>query len=269
MVRTGGAMKGAKSKAWAAAALAVALVGVAATTMARPAGAGAAARASSGNQKGKNKKGTEESVLVEDRGTLQIQVDGQPAGSEEFEIRESGGEWTARGTTDVAGENGTAAKVTGKLTLTPDGAPVRYEWTATSPRKASAAVEFNGTAAKMELKLEGATPFVQEFRFQAAPIVILDNNMYHHYEILARLYDWEHREPKTYSVLIPQDLTPGSVTAEYGGQQVMDGRKMDLLRVRSTDLEIDLYCDPAQQERMMRLEVPSAKAVIVRQSGKK
>ncbi len=262
-------MKIASRNAWTAAALAVALAGALTAAMIWPGSAGAAEPTHSGKQKGKNKKGTEGSLLVEDRGTLRIQVDGQPAGSEEFEIRESGGAWTARGTADVAGENGEKAKVTGKLTLTPDGAPVRYEWSATGPRKASAAVEFNGTVAKMELKVEGASPYSQEFRFEAPPVVILDNNMYHQYEILARLYDWEHKDPKTYSVLIPQDLTPGSVTVEYGGEQVMDGQRMDVLRVRSTDLEIDLFCDPAQQERLMRLEVPAAKAVIVRQTGKK
>ena len=221
-------------------------------------------------QKGKNKKQADSGILAEDRGTFQIHVDGQSAGSEEFEIHESGGEWTARGTAELPGEKGGTSKVTGKLTLTPSGAPIRYEWSATSPKKASAAVAFEGTLATMDLMLEGATkPYTQEFRFDAPPVLILDNNMYHQYTILARLYDWEHKEPKTFSVLIPQDMTPGSVTVEYGGQQVLDGKKVDLLRVRTTDLEVDLYCDPEQQEKLVRLEVPSAKAVIVRQENKK
>ena len=41
---------------------------------------------------------------------------------------------------------------------------------------------------------------------------------------------------------------------------------MDVLRVHTTDLEIELYCENG---RLMRLEVPGAKAVIVRQPGKK
>jgi len=267
MVRTGGAMKETIRKRWAAGALAIALAGATAM-VAGPALARAAARTAQGGQKGKNKKPAETGVLVEDRGTLQIQVNGQTAGSEEFEIHASGGEWTARGTAEVAAEKGGTSKVTGKLTLSADGAPRRYEWTVSNPKQTGAIV-FEGTVAKLEMKLEGAGPYAQEFRFQAPPVVILDNNMYHQYEILARLYDWEHKEPKTYAVLIPQDPTPGSVTAEYGGQQVVDGQKMDVLRVRSADLEIDLFCDPGQQERLARLEVPTAKAVIVRQAGKK
>jgi len=272
MVRTGREMSKTKQSGWAAGGLAIALAGImtlpAELAFAR-AGEGSWARAALELQKEKNKKPAQTGVLLEDRGTLQILVDGQPAGSEEFEIRESGGEWTARGTAEVPGENGGTAKVTGKLTLSPDGAPLRYEWSATSPRKATAVIDFQGTLAKMELKLEGAAPYMQDFQFNAPPVVILDNNMYHQYAILSRLYDWEHRETKTYAVLIPQDLTPGTVTAEYGGQQVVDGRRLDMLRVRTSDLEIDVFCDPGQQERLVRLEVPSAKAVIVRQTGKK
>jgi hypothetical protein len=249
--------------AGAAAALALASA-IAAST---PAGAGAAGTSAPASQKAKEKKGAAApSVLVEDRGTLLIQVQGRPAGSEEFEIRSSAGAWTARGTADVAAENGGSAKVTGKLELTPDGAPLRYDWTASSPRKAAATILFEGTLAKMELRLEGSAPYSQEFNFQSPPVVILDNNMYHHYAILARIYDWEHKEPKTYNVLIPQDLTPGTVSTEYGGQQVVDGQKLDMLRVRSTDLEIELYCDNG---RLVRLEVPASKAVVVRQPAKK
>jgi hypothetical protein len=210
------------------------------------------------------------SVFVEDRGTFQVKLDGQPAGTEEFEIHANAGAWTARGVAEVPGENGASSKVTGKLDLAPDGAPLRYEWSATSPRKAAATILFQGTLAKMELKMEGASlPLTQEFNFPAPPVVILDNNMYHQYAVLARIYDWEHKEQKTYAVLIPQDLTPGSITVDYTGPQIAEGQKFETLRVRSADLEIELYCDPAQQGRLMRLEVPAAKVVIVRQSGKK
>ena len=249
-------------------ALAAVITAAAEPVIAR-AGGGTAGRDAPEIQKEKNKKPAQMGVLVEDRGTLQIQVDGQTAGSEEFEIHQSGGEWTARGTAEVAAEKSGTSKVSGKLTLSSDGAPQRYEWTVSNPKQ-SGAITFEGTLAKLELKLEGAAgPYAQEFRFEAPPVVILDNNMYHQYAILSRLYDWEHKEAKTYAVLIPQDRTPGAVTAVYGGQQLVEGQKLDMLRVRTADLEIDVYCDPSQEERLVRLEVPSAKAVIVRQTGKK
>jgi len=246
---------------------AVLALAVGAVALAGTARAGAASPPVPQKQKDK-KVAPAPGVFIEEHGTFQVQIDGQAAGSEEFDIRSNAGQWTARGTAEVPGENGATSKVTGKLELAPDGAPLRYEWTATSPRKAAATIVFEGTKATMELRLEGAQPYTQDFSFQTPPVIILDNNMYHHYAVLAHIYDWEHKEPKTYAVLIPQDLTPGSVSVEYAGQQVLNGQKVDMLRVRSADLEIELYCDGAER-KLVRLEVPAAKAVIVRQTSKK
>jgi hypothetical protein len=221
------------------------------------------------NQKAKNKPApaaAPASVLVEERGKFRVLVDGKAAGSEEFDIRPSGGRWIVHGNAEVSSGEGGTAKVTGKLELAPDGAPLRYEWTASAPKKAGATIVFEGSVAKMELRLEGAAPYSQEFSFESPHVLILDNNMYDHYAILARLYDWERKEPKTYSVLIPQDLTPGTVLVEYGGAQVVEGQKFELLRVRSTDLEIQLYCDNG---RLMRIEVPASKAVVIREAAAK
>ena len=232
--------------------------------------AGAASRGRAATQKSKEKqKDAAASLLSADQGTFRFLVDGQPAGTEEFEIRSSGGEWTARGTAEVAGANGAKARVTGKLLLTADGAPRKYEWTTTGPRKAAATVVFEDGVAKMELRIEGTAPYSQDFDFKTPAVLILDNNMYHHYAILAQLYDWEHKEAKTFAVLIPQDMTPGSVRVEYGGPEVLEGQKVDVLRVHSQDLELDLYCDSTPQHRLLKLAVPAAKAEIVRQAPKK
>jgi hypothetical protein len=221
-------------------------------------------------QKSKDKKPEQAgSLLIADQGTFQILVDGQPAGTEEFELKSAAGEWTARGAAEVNNEDGTKSRVTGKLQLTADGAPHRYEWTTSAPRKAAATVVFNGGVATMELRVEGASPYSQSFDFKTPAVLVLDNNMYHQYIILAQLYDWEHKEAKTFSVLIPQDMTPGSVDAEYGGAQVLDGQKVDVLRVHTPDLEIELYCDSSPQRRLLKIAVPAARAEIVRQAAKK
>jgi hypothetical protein len=227
----------------------------------------AGARGPAGGQKSKEKKAEPAAALLTvDQGTLQILVDGQRAGSEEFEIRPSGGgDWSARGTAELTGEGGVKARVTGKLQMAGDGAPRKYEWSTTAPRKAAATVLFENGVAKMELRLEGAQPYSQDFDFKTPAVVILDNNMYHHYALLAQLFDWEHKETKTFTVLIPQEMTPGTVDVEYGGQQVLEGEKVDVLRVHSADLELELDCEAAPQHRLLKISVPSAKAEIVRQ----
>jgi hypothetical protein len=229
---------------------------------------GAAGFAAATPQKNK-KKGEPPAArapLVEERGKFRVLVDGKDAGSEEFEIRSDGGGWVARGTAEVALGEGASSKVTGKLELGPDAAPLRYEWSTTAPKKAAASVVFTGNVATTELRLEGASPYTQEFRFESPHVLILDNNMYHQYAILARLYDWEHKEPKTYSVLIPQDLTPGSVLVEYAGPQVVEGQKLEMIRVRSADLEVELYCEGA---RLVRIVSPASKAEIIREPAGK
>jgi hypothetical protein len=47
------------------------------------------------------------------------------------------------------------------------------------------------------------------------------------------------------------------------GPQTIDGARLEALRVHSKDLEIEIYFDA--KFRLMRLEVPAAKVVIVRQ----
>ncbi len=202
-------------------------------------------------------------VLAEDKGRFRILLDGQPVGSEEFEVARAGTEWTARGTTEVRAPGSAATKVTARLVLTPDGTPLHYEWSTQAQKKAAASVEFREGTAKSTLQMEGAQPFVHELSFGSPRVVILDNNLYHHYAILARLYDWNAKGAQTFPVLIPQEMTPGSISVESLGAQTVEGTTLQLLRVRTADLEINLYFDAGH--RLVRLSVPASKAVIVRE----
>jgi len=201
------------------------------------------------------------SLLAPDKGKFRILVGGQPAGKEEFEISPNGDNWVARGTSEVQTPQG-SARVTATLELKPDGTPVRYEWTMQGPKKASSTINFNGLIASIELHLEGQRPFTQQLTFTSAPVAILDNNMFHQYAILARLYNWEKKGAQTFSVLVPQENTPGTVTVESLGKQEAGGGKLDELRVKTEDLEIDLFLDG---QRLVRIVSPSANAEIIRE----
>ena len=126
-------------------------------------------------------------------------------------------------------------------------------------KKASGSVDFQGGTATVELRIEGQPPFTQQFFFESNRVAILDNNVYYHYAVLARLYDWNQRGPQTFSVLIPQDMTPGTVTVESLGTQDTPSGKLELLKVRSTDLEIDLY---VQGRKLVRLAVPASNVIV-------
>jgi hypothetical protein len=210
----------------------------------------------------KNSAATGGSLFAQDKGKLTIKLDGQTVGHEEFEISPSGGGWLAKGDADIKASKGPASKVSGSLTLQPDGAPISYEWTSQAEKTNSAHLLFTNGLAKMTLQMQGAQPFDQTFTFNTPLIAVLDNNLYHQYAVLARLYDWSKRGAQTFPVLIPQELMPGNVTAESTGSANIDGKSYEGFRVNTTDLEIDLYLDSTH--RLMRLEVPSAKVSVIR-----
>jgi hypothetical protein len=203
------------------------------------------------------------SVLVQDRGKLNILLGGKSVGREEFEIGPSGENWTAKGTTTVEPPDGKSAKVTGILTLQPLGAPIRYEWTSQTDKTNGAHILFANGIAKITLEMQGARPFEQELSFGSPLIVVLDNNLYYQYAVLARIYDWSRRGTQSFSVLIPQELTPGTINVDSLGAVSTAGKNYEGLKITTSDLEVTLYLDASH--KLMRLEVPGAQVAVVRE----
>jgi hypothetical protein len=203
-----------------------------------------------------------QSLFTPDKGSFKVLVNGQQMGKEEFEIGPSGGDWVAKGTSEIQTTDG-MTRVSGTLQLHGDGTPVNYEWSTQGAKKASATIGFNGPTATIELRLEGRRPFTQAFTFESPQIVVLDNNLYYQYAVLARLYDRDKKGVQTFSVLVPQELTPGSVTVEsLGDQPGAGGKKFEELVVKTEDLEVDLYIDSGH---LVRIVAPSTNAEILRQ----
>jgi hypothetical protein len=201
------------------------------------------------------------SLFTPEKGSFKILVNGQQMGKEEFEIGPNGGDWVAKGSSEIQGPDG-VTHVTGTLQLHADGTPVSYEWATQGAKKAGASVSFNGPVATIELHLEGRRPFTQQFTFNSPQIAVLDNNLYYQYAVLARLYDRDKKGLQTFSVLVPQELTPGSLTVEsLGEQSVGGGKKLEELVVKTEDLEVDLYLDG---EKLVRILAPSNNAEIDR-----
>jgi hypothetical protein len=199
-------------------------------------------------------------VFVPDKGNFRILANGQLMGKEEFEISPDGGNWVAHGSSEIQGPEGTT-RISGTLRLRSDGSPTHYQWAIEGKKKASATIDFNSLTATIELHLEGAKPYTQQFTFNKSPIAVLDNNLYHQYAILARLYDREKKGPQVFSVLVPQELTPGTITVDSVGLADVGGKKLEELTAKTEDLEVDLYLDNG---RLVRLVAPSTNAEIVR-----
>ena len=209
------------------------------------------------------KKTVPSGVLVQDRGKFTIKLAGQSVGHEEFEIAPAEGGWLAKGTTDIKPPEGAPSKVTGSLTLQPDGSPISYQWIAQSEKTNGAHILFANGVARITLEMQGARPFQQDLSFNTPLIAILDNNLYYQYAVLARIYDWSKGGEQTFPVLIPQELTPGTVKVLSTGSATADGKTYEGLKVNSSDLEILLLLD--NSHRLIRLEVPEAKVSVIRE----
>lgn len=201
------------------------------------------------------------STITEDKGKLVITVNGQAAGNEDFSITRDSNGWVAKGTTAVRGPEGTS-HLTSELHLNSAGAPTRYFWITDKNKRASSTTEFQGMTAHITLDLGEGTPVKQDYTF-TAPVIVLDDNLYHHYEILARVYNWQTRGPQNFAVLIPQEQSPGMITVEAMGPANSPEGRMEQLAVRTPDIEVMLYLDAAH--RLMRLTVPASKAEVRRQ----
>jgi len=199
--------------------------------------------------------------FVSDKGKFRVLINGQQAGEEDFEIRPGGNGWIAHGESEIhAGQSTT--RVSGTLELHADGAPARYEWSTEGEKKASATITFDGPTASIELRLGAAHPYTQQLKFDSQQIVVLDNNLYDQYTVLARLYDWKKKGEQSFNVLVPQELTPGKITVDSLGPKEIDGKWLEELRGKTEDLEVDLYFDGPHLER---IEVPDSNAEIIRE----
>jgi hypothetical protein len=202
-------------------------------------------------------------VFQPDKGKFNILVDGKSVGKEEFEIAPNGAGWVAKGTTELKSDDGRTTQVTGNLTLQPNGAPMAYDWVSKAEKTNSSHILFANGIAKITLEVQGARPYEQDLNFNSPLVAVLDNNLYHHYAVLARIYDWSKRGPQTLPVLIPQEITPGSITAEATGSATSGGKTYEGLRVTTSDIEVLLLLDT--NHRLMRLEVPEMKVAVVRE----
>jgi hypothetical protein len=198
--------------------------------------------------------------IAPEKGKLRVMQGGTKVADEEFSIAPRSGGWLTTGNVQINIPGGPSARLSSRLYLNAQGLPERYEWTlAAEGSKRAGSVQFEGGTASSEVRVDDSQPFAEQFFFDSPRVVILDNNFYHHYAILARLYDWKQKGAQTFRVFIPQDRTPGDVLVESLGEQDSDKGKVEHLRVRTTDLELDLFVN---RSGLVRLVVPAANVVV-------
>ncbi|MGH9804457.1 MAG: hypothetical protein ACRD4D_04735, partial [Candidatus Acidiferrales bacterium] len=153
------------------------------------------------------------------KGELRVLYHGEEIGREVFEISGTSTELHARG--DITYRMGAdTMRQTTDLLLGGDAVPRRYEWKLEEPRQKWLRMQFEGGRATISFPRDDGKDEQQVYDF-GGRVALLDINVFHHFLLLARLYDFAKGGPQTVSVFVPQSVQPGSVTLELEGVETM------------------------------------------------
>jgi hypothetical protein len=204
-----------------------------------------------------------------DQGTFEISIAGDNAGAERFQIAPVGDRIVAKAEIELRTQQGGKTLTfhsLPELVLDSQLQPLSYTWSLKGSGSSRLEIDFTAAPAKALFHTVNGKDDHREFLLPK-DVVVLDDNVLNHYEILVDRYDKTSRGQQIFSALIPQEALPGKVKiAETGMEQVnLNGESKSLRHlVVTTDLaRIDLWAD--EQGRLWRVSVPAMKFNAVRQ----
>jgi hypothetical protein len=205
---------------------------------------------------------------VDDRGVFVISQQGQQIGTETFTIKSSSHQVEAEAKIELrVKQDGKTYdfKTTPKLVLNDDLQPLTYSWTQKGAQSSELSVDFRATPAKAHYRTVTGEADDREFELPK-DVVILDDNVIHHYQLAVQSYRRAHGGKQTFHAFIPQEALPGTLNIEDAGEEQVEvgGEKRSLRHlVVTTDLaRIDLWAD--SQDHVQRVSIPVAGLEAVR-----
>lgn len=197
-------------------------------------------------------------------GQLRIVHNGENVGTETYEITATATELQARGEI-VYVVNQQKTRQTTSLLLGADALPRRYEWKLEEPRKSWLRMEFEAGKGTIWFPDQQGREEQQVFDFGRGPVALLDINVFHHFLLLARLYDVARGGPQTIQVFVPQSVQPGAVTMELQGVETLaveaSPQPVRHFSILSEDNRLELWVTEAG--RFVRLRVPQANVEVL------
>jgi hypothetical protein len=229
-------------------------------------GLGAASRAQSVSNKD---EGSSPTYSGNERGIFRILFNGEQIGEEKFQIVADASNFRAFAEISLTVER---EKDKATFTIKPllqfkkTFEPISYEVLQESgPNKMKAHVNFKPGRSEALYETERQKdPREIELR---PDVVVLDDNVFHHYILLARRYDFLKGGVQEFPAFIPQQFLAGTITVEDKGMEkvALGGSPVPLqhLFVDSGELQFSLWLN--KRHELLKISVPKSNVDVERQ----
>ena len=202
-------------------------------------------------------KGLPAASSLNDRGEYVISLAGKRIGTENFEIRATANGIEAEGKVEMrVPQEGKSVefRTSSKLVLDPELQPLTYSWSQKGAQSSQLEIQFQPSPAKVRYKTVTGEEDARDFEL-SKEVVVLDNNVFHHYQLIAQKYSRSGSDKQTLPAFVPQEALPGTLVVQDAGPDSAEvgGQKQTLRHlVFSTELkQIDLWVD--EQGRVRRI----------------
>src|SRR4051812_38014464 len=213
---------------------------------------------------------------VVDSGSFDVTVDGKHVGTETFKIQQQAGRSITSSTIKVLTGDGKAEQST-VLELTSAGELVHYAWRELSPGKAQSTVDVASGSLMQRVMLTDSKKPIETPYMTSTSTAVLENNFYAHHELLV----WRFLRgscgmaeeklacsPAKLGILIPAQQSMATVSLALVGTEKLPvkGAERELLHIKlsSDDTTWDVWVDPADAYKLMRLTIPASKTEVLR-----
>jgi hypothetical protein len=202
-------------------------------------------------------------------GTFRIYFSGAEIGQEKFQITESGSSVRASAETRLTIERDkekVSFLIRPVLEFSRFFEPVSYEIGQESgPNKTKARITFKGPKSDAIYE-SGKETDARQIDLQK-DVLVLDDNVFHQYIILAKRYDFAKGGIQEFSAFVPQQFIAGGVSVSDKGmesvQVLSQNVKLQHLLVDTGELQISLWLD--DRHNLRKLAVPKSGVEVVRE----
>ena len=202
-------------------------------------------------------------------GTFRIYFSGAEIGQEKFQIIESGPSVRASAETRLTIERDkekVSFLIRPVLEFNRFFEPASYEVGQESgPNKTKARVTFRG--AKSDAVYESGKETDARQIDLKKDVLVLDDNVFHQYIILAKRYDFTKGGIQEFSAFVPQQFIAGGVSVSDKGMEAVQvlsqNLKLQHLLVDTGELQISLWLD--DRHNLRKLAVPKSGVEVVRE----